>query len=73
MIFYEKVTITGNAVHYFKKRKNGKPIRNEQEVMSMEIDYSITSEELEKLLEVLPDMFCGDIVEFDIHTKITNG
>jgi len=72
MIFYEKVTITGNAVWYFKKRKNGKPIRSEKEVMSMDIDYSITSEELEKLLEVLPDMFCGDHVEFDIHTKITN-
>ena len=72
MIFYDKVTIKGNAVWYFKKRKNGKPVREEQEVMSVEMDACINSDQLEKLLEILPDMFEGDYVEFDIHTKITN-
>ena len=56
MIFYDKVTIKGNAVWYFKKRKNGKPIREQREVLSMEIDTCLNSEHLEQLLEVLPDI-----------------
>lgn len=72
MIFYEKVTIKGNAVWYFKKRKNGKSIRETSEVFSLEMDQCVTSENLEKLLEVLPDMFDGDHVEFDVQTKFSN-
>ncbi len=72
MIFYDKVTIKGNAVWYFKKRKNGKPIREQREVLSMEIDTCLNSEHLEQLLEVLPSIYEGEYVEFDIHTTITN-
>lgn len=72
MIFYDKVTIKGNSVWYFKKRKNGKPIREQREVLSMEIDTCLNSEHLEQLLEVLPNIYEDEYVEFDIHTKITN-
>ena len=72
MIFYDKVTIKGNSVWYFKKRKNGKPIREQREVLSMEIDTCLNSEHLEQLLEVLPNIYENEYVEFDIHTKITN-
>ena len=72
MVYYDGVTITGNAVWYFKKRKNGKSIRETCEVFSLKMDQHVTSENLEKLLEVLPDMFDGDLVEFDVQTKFSN-
>ena len=72
MIFYDKVTIKGNSVWYFKKRKNGKPIREQREVLSMEIDTCLNSEHLEQLFEVFPNIYEDEYVEFDIHTKITN-
>tara|TARA_R110000765_G_scaffold65426_4_gene126933 strand:- start:328 stop:549 length:222 start_codon:yes stop_codon:yes gene_type:complete len=72
MVYYEEVSITGNAVWYFKKRKNGKSIRDTREVFSLKMDQCVTSENLEKLLEVLPDMFEGDLVEFNVQTKFSN-
>jgi len=72
MVYYDEVSITGKTVWYFKKRKNGKSIRETCEVFSLKMDQCVTSENLEKLLEVLPDMFEGDVVEFDVQTKFSN-
>lgn len=73
-MYYDSVEITGEAVDWYKKRKNAKePTEERREFLTLKMDRFFESEQLDKLLEVLQDITEGEYVEFTVKSKTTNG